>query len=112
MHEKKHKGVYIHNCDKCQYGTNNKQSMESHVIKHHTSKEDAQKLKTYDCDKCQKKIYDKTTSYKISSVKDVINGSKLRSLYMNTLPSIMNTHQYYWTVLIKDVIKNVGTNKL
>ena len=33
--------------------------MESHVIKHHTSKEDAQKLKTYDCDKCQKKFMGK-----------------------------------------------------
>ena len=33
--------------------------MESHVIKHHTSKEDAQKLKTYDCDKCQKRFMTK-----------------------------------------------------
>ena len=54
VHEKKHKGIYIHNCTKCDYGTNNKQSMDSHVIAHHTSKEEAKKLPTFDCDTCKK----------------------------------------------------------
>ena len=43
VHEKKHKRGVLHNCNECDYGTNNKQSLASHVIRKHTTKEEAKK---------------------------------------------------------------------
>ena len=51
VHEKKHKRILINNCTECDYGTNNKQTLASHVIAKHISKEEAEKLPTFDCDK-------------------------------------------------------------
>ena len=59
VHEKKHKGIFIHNCTECDYGTNNKQSLARHVIAKHTSKEEAKKLPTFDCDRCNKSFVTK-----------------------------------------------------
>ena len=42
----KHQNQFIHNCEKCGYGTNNRQNMTSHKIREHTSKEDAQQLES------------------------------------------------------------------
>ena len=50
----KHKNQFIHNCEKCGYGTNNKQSMTFHKIREHTSKEDAQQLEKFKCSICNK----------------------------------------------------------
>ena len=50
----KHKNQFIHNCDKWGYGTNNKQSMTSHKIREHTSKEVAQPIEKFCCSICNK----------------------------------------------------------
>ena len=59
VHEKKHKGEFLHNCNECDYGTNNKQSLASHVIRKYTTKEEAKKLPTFNCDTCQKSFVTK-----------------------------------------------------
>ena len=57
--KKKHKGEFLHNCNECDYGTNNKQSLASHVIRKHTTKEEVKKLPTFNCDTCQKSFVTK-----------------------------------------------------
>ena len=47
-------GSFLHNCNECDYGTNNKQLLASHVIRNLTTKEEAKKLPTFNCDTCQK----------------------------------------------------------
>ena len=49
----KHQNKYIHNCKICGYGTNNKQSMTSHRINEHTSKEKAEQMEKFICSICQ-----------------------------------------------------------
>ena len=55
----KHQKQFIHNCDKCGYGTNNRQTMASHKIREHTSKEDSQQLEKFKCSICSKEFVTK-----------------------------------------------------
>ena len=55
----KHQKQFIHNCDKCAYGTNNSQTMTSHKIREHTSKEDSQELEKFKCSFCSKEFVTK-----------------------------------------------------
>ena len=55
----KHKNQFIHNCDMCSHGTNNKQSMTSHKIREHTSKEDASQMEKFTCSICDKEFVTK-----------------------------------------------------
>ena len=55
----KHQKQFIHNCDKCGYCTNNRQTMTSHKIREHTSKEDSQQLEKFKCSICSKEFVTK-----------------------------------------------------
>ena len=52
----KHEKKFIHNCEKCTCGANKKQSMQSHVIREHISKEDAEQLEKFSCSTCKKEF--------------------------------------------------------
>ena len=55
----KHNKEFIHKCEFCAYGTNNKQTLTSHKIKEHTSKEEAEKLEKFTCNICHKQFVTK-----------------------------------------------------
>ena len=55
----KHNKEFIHKCEFCAYGTNYKQTLASHKIKEHTSKEEAEKLEKFTCNICQKQFVTK-----------------------------------------------------
>ena len=55
----KHKKEFIHKCEVCGYGTNNKQTLTSHRIKEHASKEEADKIEKFTCNICQKQFVTK-----------------------------------------------------
>ena len=55
----KHQKQFIHICDKCGYGTNNRQTMTSHKIREHASKEDSQQLEKFKCSICKKEFVTK-----------------------------------------------------
>ena len=121
----KHKKEFIHNCEICEicgYGTNNKQTMTSHRIREHTSKEDAQQLEKFKCSICSKEFVTKQllqkhlysancavveNNYECTECK-ALNGSNQQNFWKNIGSNIILVKFLCQSVHMKIVTKPVS----